>query len=93
LVSWKKACLSKDQGGLGIIDLRTHNSTLLLKFLHKFYNKVDLPWVHITWQCYYSRSIVPHIRTPVGSFWCRDVLSLADSFRHWLHVKLIKVIL
>jgi hypothetical protein len=43
LVSWKKACLSKDQGGLGIIDLRTQNTALLLKFLDKFYNHANLP--------------------------------------------------
>lgn len=24
-------------------------NALLLKFLHKFYNHADLPWVHLTW--------------------------------------------
>jgi hypothetical protein len=43
LVAWKKATKPKNQGGLGIVDLRAHNTTLLTKFLHKFYNKVDLP--------------------------------------------------
>jgi hypothetical protein len=43
LVSWKRACRGKEDGGLGIINLRTHNTTLLLKFLHKFYKKLDLP--------------------------------------------------
>lgn len=42
LVAWTKACMSKYQGGLGIIDLRTQNSALLLKNLHKFYNKMDV---------------------------------------------------
>lgn len=45
LVAWKHACRSKEEGGLGIINLRTQNITLLLMFLHKFYNKADLPWV------------------------------------------------
>jgi hypothetical protein len=40
----------KDQGGLGITDLRAQNTTLFLKFLHKFYNRVDLPWVQLTWE-------------------------------------------
>lgn len=48
LVAWKKACVPKDQGGLGIIDLRVQSEGLLLKFLHKFYNKLDLPWVKLT---------------------------------------------
>lgn len=36
VVAWKYACRSKKEGGLGIINLRTRNSALLLKFLHKF---------------------------------------------------------
>lgn len=48
LVALKSACRSKDEGGLGIIDLRTQNIALLLKFLHKLYNSLDLPWVKLT---------------------------------------------
>lgn len=36
-------CLPKKKGGLGIINLKTQNETLLLKNLHKFFNKVDTP--------------------------------------------------
>jgi hypothetical protein len=49
LVAWKRACCSKEDGGLGIINLKNHNSALLMKFMHKFYNKLDLPWVELTW--------------------------------------------
>jgi hypothetical protein len=48
LVAWDKDCRPKGQGSLGIINLRTHNTALLLKYLHKFYNHHDLPWVHLT---------------------------------------------
>lgn len=48
LVAWKHACRSKEERGLGIINLRTQNTTLLLNFLQKFYNKADLPWVQLT---------------------------------------------
>jgi hypothetical protein len=48
LVAWKKATRPKNQGGLGVIDLRAQNKALLLKFLHKFYNKADIPWVQLT---------------------------------------------
>lgn len=55
LVAWKKACRPKNQEGLGIINLRAQNNALLLKFLHKFYNQEDLPWVQMTWQHLYTR--------------------------------------
>jgi len=45
LVAWETACKPKDQGGLGIIDIKSQNNALLLKFLDKFYNKAEIPWV------------------------------------------------
>jgi hypothetical protein len=65
---------------LGITDLRAQNTALLLKFLHKFYNMVDLPWVQLTWEAFYTRPIPPHHRKHVGSFWWRDIMSLSDHF-------------
>jgi hypothetical protein len=67
LVSWF-ACRSIEDGGLGIINLRHQNSALLLKFLHEFYNKAELPWVRLTWQFFYSNGKPPHERRYVGSF-------------------------
>jgi hypothetical protein len=37
-------CRPKQKGGLGILNLKIQNEGLLLKYLHKFYNKVDTPW-------------------------------------------------
>jgi hypothetical protein len=37
----------KSEGGLGVVKLRTHNDALLLKYLHKVYNKLNLPWVKL----------------------------------------------
>lgn len=48
LVAWETACMSKEQGGLGIIDIKDQNIALLLKFLDKFFNKSDIPWVKLT---------------------------------------------
>lgn len=62
------------------MDLRTHNTTLLLKYVHKFYNKMDLPWVSLTWQCLYTNGTPPHKRKGVGSFWWRDIMFLVDQF-------------
>jgi hypothetical protein len=33
----------KSEGGLGVVKLRTHNDALLPKYLHKVYNKLNLP--------------------------------------------------
>jgi hypothetical protein len=38
LASWEMICRPKDQGGLGVLDLRIQNKALLIKNLHKFYN-------------------------------------------------------
>lgn len=80
--AWRKACRPKAQGALGIINLRAHNNPLLLKFLHKFYNHRDLPWVHLTWQELYRRQIPPHLCKPKGSFWWKDIIRMADNFFH-----------
>jgi hypothetical protein len=40
--AWKMVCLPKEEGGLGVIDLRVQNEALL-KNLHKFFKKEDLP--------------------------------------------------
>jgi hypothetical protein len=47
LVAWKKNCRPKTQGGLGVLDLNIQNKALLLKNLHKFYNRHDIPWVQL----------------------------------------------
>lgn len=80
LVAWTTVCRSKEEGGLGIVDLRTQNTALLLKYLHKFYNKLDLPWVSLTWQSLYSNGTPPHERKGVGSFWWRDIMSLSKKY-------------
>jgi hypothetical protein len=47
LVAWKKVTTPKDKGGLGLKNLRTMNEVLLIKHLHKFYNKEDIPLVQL----------------------------------------------
>jgi hypothetical protein len=69
LVDWSKVQWPKSQGGLGIIDLAAQNIALLLKHLHKFFNKIEVPWVDLTWKAFYSASLAPHARSPRGSFW------------------------
>lgn len=80
LASWSLVCRPKNKGGLGIIDLRVQNQGLLLKQLHKFYNRLDVPWVKLIWSVYYEDR-VPHATDMCGSFWWRDVMQLSPIYR------------
>lgn len=66
-----KVCLPKDQGGLGVLDLATHNKCLLMKHLHKFFDCENLPWVKLIWNSYYSEGVVTNRQ--VGSFWWKSI--------------------
>jgi len=81
LVAWKKCCKPKKKSGLGIINLRSQNSALLMKHLDKFYNQKDVPWVKLVWNAHYQNGQIPHATTDKGSFWWRDLLKLCDMFR------------
>ena len=74
-------CKPKSKGGLGVVNLRNQNNTLLLKHLDKFYNQKDLPWVKLIWGTYYQNGHVPHASSEKGSFWWKDVLRLSAFFR------------
>lgn len=49
--------LPKKEGGL--VNMTTHNDAMLLKFLHKFFNRSDIPWVNLVWENYYSNGLLP----------------------------------
>ncbi|XP_073351675.1 uncharacterized protein [Aegilops tauschii subsp. strangulata] len=68
------------KGGLGILNLGLQNDALLLKYLNKFYNKADVPWVRLVWDSYYFQRI-PHDTILCGSFWWRDICKLMDKYR------------
>jgi hypothetical protein len=59
LIAWKTVCKPKDQGGLGVLNLDIQNNALLLKNLHKFYNRLDIPWVNLVWSSYYGQGQLP----------------------------------
>jgi hypothetical protein len=44
LAAWDLVCLPKKNGGLGVVNFQKQNAALLIKFLDKFYNNMDLPW-------------------------------------------------
>jgi hypothetical protein len=86
LAAWEMVCLPKKCGGLGVVNFQKQNAALLIKFLDKFYNKAELPWVQLIWSEYYLNSI-PHAENLKGSFWWRDVLKQVDNFRGVARVK------
>ena len=73
-------CRPKKNGGLGILNLKVQNDAMLLKLMHKFYNKLDVPWVHLIWDTYYA-STVPHAAAPCGSFWWHQLVQLMPVYR------------
>lgn len=73
----------KHQGGLGIIDIQSQNNALLQKYMDKFFNKADIPWVSLTWSRFYSnKQTPPQARSPVGSFWWKENLKLFDKYQN-----------
>jgi len=78
--AWPLVCVPKECGGLGVLDLHTHNQSLLLKNLHKFFNRLDIPWVSLVWASRYSNDRLPNA-TRKGSFWWRDIQKLIPVFK------------
>jgi hypothetical protein len=73
--AWELVCLPKHEGGLGVHNLQTQNDALLLKNLHKFFNRHDIPWVNLIWERHYSFGGLPSTDKKVGSFWWKDVIN------------------
>lgn len=62
--------------------MKTQNTALLLKYLDKFYNSANLPWVKLTWDKLYANTqIPPQARAPTRSFWWKDILKIFSSFK------------
>nr|ACN33561.1 unknown [Zea mays] len=80
LIAWDKVTCPKNEGGLRVLNPRM-NVALLMKFVHKFYNRLDIPRVHLVRDSYYSSGRIPHCSPEKGSFWWRDVTQLLPYFR------------
>lgn len=52
-----------------------------------FFNKEDLPWVHLLWDNYYSEPQVSR-QYKRGSFWWRGIIKLLDQYKGIVEVKL-----
>lgn len=60
-------CRHNLQGGLGILNLKVQNQALLLKPIHRYIHKADVPWVMMVWYKHYDLT-PPHALPPFGSF-------------------------
>lgn len=56
-----------------------HNKTLLMKNLHKIFNREELPWVNLIWEVYYS-SAMPSDKKD-GSFWWKALINLIPVYK------------
>ena len=80
LVAWQRVYCPKAHGGLGVVNIKVQNQVLLLKFLDKFYNRAEMPWVRLFWDSYYLNS-VPHVSPICGSFWWKQIYKVMPIFR------------
>jgi len=78
--AWNLVCNSKENGDLGVHDLYIQNESLLLKDLHMFFNKCDIPWVQLMWNTHYAGDSTP-IKGRKGSFWWKDVFKLIGKYK------------
>ena len=65
---------------MGVLNLRTQNEALFLKNLHKFFKRMDIPWVHLVREKYYSNGSLPSAQKK-GFFWWRDILKLLEAYK------------
>jgi hypothetical protein len=63
----------KSSRGLGILNLSIHNESLLMKNLHKIFNRLDIPWVNLVWNNHYRAGKLPS-ENRTRSFWWKDNL-------------------
>lgn len=63
-----------------MLNLRAQNNALLLKFVDKFYNHINTPWVHLTWKAFYVSPTPPHLRRIAAYFWWWDIIVSFSGF-------------
>jgi hypothetical protein len=51
----------------------------VMKFLHKFFNKENIPWVQLIWRNYNNST--PQSANISYSFWWRDIVKLCSIFK------------
>ena len=78
-MKWDKVCLPIESGGLGVLDLRVQNKTLLMKKIYMFFNKQEVPWVQLIWHAYYN-DLTPPSDQDKGSFRWKGCCEIIEEF-------------
>ncbi|XP_020271874.1 uncharacterized protein LOC109847041 [Asparagus officinalis] len=83
LVNWKKVCLSKEEGGLGVKDINLFNDSLLSKWLWKYLDKNSSTGLFIRKLYGIEGSLLQSRKYNASNshFW-NAVLSFKDAFLH-----------
>jgi hypothetical protein len=58
LVAWKQVCLPKDEGGLGVHDIKARNDSFFAKQLWNIHLKVDSLWIRWVDHYYISHASI-----------------------------------
>ncbi|KAJ3694602.1 hypothetical protein LUZ60_010082 [Juncus effusus] len=82
LARWKKCCLPKTHGGLGILDLRTQNISLLLRWLWRLDDPTNSLWKDIISSLYGVNNTrdISLITQNSSSFFIRALLTLLPIY-------------
>ncbi|KAJ4755660.1 RNA-directed DNA polymerase (reverse transcriptase)-related family protein [Rhynchospora pubera] len=81
LLSWDRVCLPKQLGGMGVLNLKLLNISLLLKWLWRLFEMPNSPWACLTRSLLASRMhTTPLAWTSRGSFFWKDLLKLRHIF-------------
>ncbi|KAJ4808416.1 RNA-directed DNA polymerase (reverse transcriptase)-related family protein [Rhynchospora pubera] len=81
LLAWDRVCLPKDLGGLGVMNLRMMNISLMLKWLWLLVAKPSSQWSTIVHLLISSRNnTAPLTWNTLGFFFWKDLLSLRHIF-------------
>ncbi|XP_020271446.1 uncharacterized protein LOC109846609 [Asparagus officinalis] len=83
LANWKKVCLNKEEGGLGVKDIALFNTSLLSKWLWKCLdrNSTSGNFLHHLYVHNGTKLQNSSFKSSNSSFW-NDVLSKKDAFLH-----------
>ena len=77
MVNWERVCALKENGGLGIINLTTHNHALLIKWLWELEKKIEWPLGQ-----HPKQAICHHINGAVGGLWSGLILLERTHITH-----------
>ncbi|KAJ4769324.1 RNA-directed DNA polymerase (reverse transcriptase)-related family protein [Rhynchospora pubera] len=89
LLAWDRVCLPKHLGGMGVLNLRILNLSLLLKWLWRLFEVPNSQWATVTRSLFVSRGLTsPLSWTARGSFFWKDLLTLRHIFSIFTHFNL-----